>query len=542
MTKNILLKYACFGAIMAMLGTGCKKLIDDAYTNPNADVEQPIETLLPNMISNLVNSYTANGTNYGTVVDNYYIGRYIQYWCANANGNQYDKMGGATGSSDIMGNMWAAHYYGMGQNLNKVILWGTEQKKWDYVGVAYALRAWGWLSLTDQYGEVVLKEAFNTSRDQFDYDSQAEVYDTVRAVAFRALSYLDMTGDNVSAANLAKGDAYLFNGDVNKWKKFVYGVLARSYNHLSNKSGYQPDSVIKYADLAMSSNEDNAVYTVANETTSATKNYFGPFRANIGTLVQGEFITNLLSGNNTVFGVADPRAYYLIRENFNGTFKGIRPNYGATGTTGLDTADLPRNYWGGQYSSSKSLDPRYLYADDSPWPVMTATEMQFMKAEAAYRKGDKATALIAYTNGISLSMDMMYNYPNNIPAGKAMTATAKANYMANAAVVPTSAANLTLTQIMLQKYIALYCFGVSETWVDMRRFHYTDTDPATGAQVYAGWTPLSAADLYINNNQKLAYRCRPRYNSEYLYNIPALTALGALEVDYHTKECWFSQQ
>jgi hypothetical protein len=95
---------------------------------------------------------------------------------------------------------------------------------------------------------------------------------------------------------------------------------------------------------------------------------------------------------------------------------------------------------------------------------------------------------------------------------------------------------------MLQKYIALYCFGVSETWVDMRRFHYTDLDPATGAQVYADWTPLSAADLYLNNNQKLAYRCRPRYNSEYLYNIPALTALGALALDYNTKECWFSQQ
>jgi hypothetical protein len=49
-------------------------------------------------------------------------------------------------------------------------------------------------------------------------------------------NYLNMTGDGVSQANLAIGDAYFYNGDVNKWKKFVYGVLARSYGYLSNKA------------------------------------------------------------------------------------------------------------------------------------------------------------------------------------------------------------------------------------------------------------------------------------------------------------------
>lgn len=530
------LKYRYCMLLICMLSAGCSKLIDDAYQNPNAGVVKPVEELLPNLISNLVCSYTANGTNYGPAADNYYTGRYIQYWAQNANGNQYDKMGGATGASDIMGNIWGAHYFGMGQNLNRVVEWGSAQQKWDYVGVAWALRAWSWLSLTDQYGEVVLKQAFNTQQVQFDYDTQAEVYDTVRVTAFRALAFLNMSGGNVSAENLGKGDAWLYKGDVNKWKKFVYGVLARSYNHLSNKSFYQPDSVIKYCDLAMSSNEDNAVYRVANLSTSGTKNYYGPFRSNIGGLIQGQFIADLLSGRNDVFPLQDPRIYYLLRENDNGTFKGIRPGYGATGTTGLSTADLPKNFWGGDYASSKSVNPRYLYADDSPWPVMTATEMQFMKAEAAYRKGDKATALEAYKNGISLSMDMMLDYPSNIPAGKEMTPAAKADYMAS---IPL-AEDLTLTQIMLQKYIALYCFGVSEVWVDMRRFHYTDA--VDGRQVYANWTPLAPADLFINNNQQLAYRCRPRYNSEYLYNIPALTGIGATLLDYHTKECWFSQQ
>jgi hypothetical protein len=95
---------------------------------------------------------------------------------------------------------------------------------------------------------------------------------------------------------------------------------------------------------------------------------------------------------------------------------------------------------------------------------------------------------------------------------------------------------------MLQKYIALYAYGAIETWVDMRRFHYTDSESGIAGQVYADFTPPTGSDLFINNNQKFVYRARPRYNSEYLYNVPELTRIGAIELDYHTKEQWFSQK
>jgi hypothetical protein len=35
---------------------------------------------------------------------------------------------------------------------------------------------------------------------------------------------------------------------------------------------------------------------------------------------------------------------------------------------------------------------------------------------------------------------------------------------------------------------------------------------------------------------------RPRYNSEYLYDVPELTRIGALAADYNTLEMWFSQK
>ena len=95
---------------------------------------------------------------------------------------------------------------------------------------------------------------------------------------------------------------------------------------------------------------------------------------------------------------------------------------------------------------------------------------------------------------------------------------------------------------MLQKFIALYGWGMQETWTDMRRFHFTDVEPGTTNQVYTDFVAPSGIDLFINNKGKLAYRARPRYNSEYLYNVTELGRIGALELDYHTKEQWFSQK
>jgi hypothetical protein len=240
-------------------------------------------------------------------------------------------------------------------------------------------------------------------------------------------------------------------------------------------------------------------------------------------------------------GVPDPRRYYMLRENLNGTFKGFTV---WNGGGGLTANDYPRNFWGTTLPTSTAGpspdSSRYLYQNTSPWPMMTASEIQFIIAEAAYRKGDKPLALASYANGISLNFDMITTtYPQNVPAVFAITPASKTTYMN--AVVPGVATSLTLSQIMLQKYIALYGWGVQQTWTDMRKFHYIDLDPSTGNQVYAGFTPPSGINLISTNNGKLVYRCRPRYNSEYLYNIPELTRLGALSLDYNTVRPWFAE-
>lgn len=541
--------------VLSMLGTvmisSCSKKIDDAYLNPNAQVVEPIESILPSVIGGFSAFYSSAGTGYGLQNDGLLLGRYIQFWGTTTLGENYGQMGG-TGASDNTGSLWATVYYGHGQNVNKIIEWGSQQQKWDYVGVALAIRAWGWLSLTNQYGDAILKQAFNTSLQQFNYDTQPEFYDSCRAICFRALTALNRTDGNVSQANLAIGDAYFYKGDTNKWKKFVYGILARSYNDLSNKAIYAAnnfafaDSAIKYARLAMDVNADNATCKFAGGNLSAVNSYYGPFRSNIGTIRQSAYIANLLSGLNTsaFTGVSDPRAWYILRENTNGTFKGFTP---WLGTSGLSTNDYPQNFWGNTISNSTVApavdNSRYIFQNTGEYPIMTASEMKFIIAESALRKGLFQTAYDAYYLGISLNFDMLTTtYPTNIPPTNVITSVSKNAYLNNPAVVPAVPASLTLTQIMLQKYIALYGWGVLETWTDMRKFHYVDLDPATTKQVYADFAPPTGINLISTNNGKYVFRCRPRYNSEYLYDIPELTRIGALNQDYNTTECWFSQK
>jgi hypothetical protein len=153
--------------------------------------------------------------------------------------------------------------------------------------------------------------------------------------------------------------------------------------------------------------------------------------------------------------------------------------------------------------------------------------------------GDKARALEAYRNGISAHIDFVNarNSDNNQNPTQ-ITAAEKAAFLADTNVVPT-AAGLTLTHIMTQKYIAQWAWGHNELWLDMRRYGYTDIDPASGVQVYPGFAPPTT--LHPDNGGKVVQRIRPRFNSEYVWNRPGLEAIGGLDLDYHTDTLWITK-
>ncbi|MCH5247720.1 MAG: SusD/RagB family nutrient-binding outer membrane lipoprotein [Muribaculaceae bacterium] len=126
----------------------------------------------------------------------------------------------------------------------------------------------------------------------------------------------------------------------------------------------------------------------------------------------------------------------------------------------------------------------------SDFDVLTYAEMCFIKAEVLMRNGDASGALTAYKAGIQASMDRMQNKLNQWagsyenPNMQPMDPTAISNYMSSAAVCQ-NAGDLTMSDIMLQKYIAM---GWSiENWVDMRRFNYSAGNIGSFGVVYPGY-------------------------------------------------------
>jgi hypothetical protein len=515
--------------LVGFLGlTGSCQNFLDVNTNPNAPQTVTANLYLPPMLHWMVTSPQFDGR---------HVGHYTQEWIStSANfspASTWGRMGYDPGS-DNGGQQWRDVYWSLGQNLIDMNTKAEAEQRWDLLGVGLILKAWGWQVLTDLHGEIIIKEAIDQSRTAFDYDSQDFAYQEVKRLLDSAIVLLQRTDGAVDPVYLAKGDK-IYNGDRAKWLKLAYGMRALSLNHFSNKSTYAPAQVIADVDKSFAGNADDALLVYpAQSTDNADRNFWGTTRDNITLYRQTQFVVNLMNG--TQFGgVPDPRMDKMLSPSPDGSYRGLDPN--VLGFGALTTAQQPNNFYGYPGSTRVGLPSRYIFSDKSKIPFMTYSQLQFIKAEAALRMGDQATALTAYRNGISSHIDFVN--ARNLDDGQTppqITPAQKNAFLASPAIVP---AVLTLSHIMSQKYIAQWAWGHNEMWMDMRRYHYTDPDPVSGTQVFRGFAPPSA--LYSDNGGKVVQRIRPRYNSEYVWNRASLDVIGGLALDYHTKPLWITQ-
>lgn len=498
-------------SVLLLLGlTGCDEYLD-VNKNPSTPQVAAAQTVLPPMFAQMAR---------GEQFDSRFAGQYIQNWANTTANNVWDRHGYAA-SSDAGAEKWRSHYFGNGKNLFLIMDDAAATNRSAYAGIAKAIWAWSLQSTTDWHGDMIVKQVFEFGRNSFDFDPQEAAYAETVKWANEALTDLAKE-DPASAGTIPRADL-VYGGDRAKWTRFVNGVLARNANHLSNKGTYNPDAVIAFVDKALAGNADNFMVPHAGLSTDDA-NFFGPLRNNMGVYRPTTFALSLVDG--TVFGGAiDPRRDLLFNASADGTFRGITPGSGDpnTGTRFIPTL------WGGNTVALSGIG-RGMFRDNAPYPIMTYAEMQFIKAEAAFRKGDRATALTAYRNGINASFDLLNSLETD--ASRRTTAAQRTAYLASKAVAQTPA-DLTLSNIMLQKYIAMYGHGTLETWVDLRRFQYS-------SDIYTGFAVPST--LFADNSGKPAQRVRPRFNSEYMWNASALAKIGADKPDYHTVEMWFSQK
>lgn len=278
------------------------------------------------------------------------------------------------------------------------------------------------------------------------------------------------------------------------------------------------------------------------------------------------------SGNDTT-GVKDPK---LFRKYY---FKGS----GFTSATG--PIGQAENFWGRTeaITDAKDGEGRWLYSNGAPYVLTTYAELLFDLAEVQFKYGSKADAFETWKKAIAADMEFSAKYIQKESLAtvggkvyhqgdKVDQATFKAmaqEYLNGPFVAGLPMSEFSLSHIMMQKYIALFPWGASEVWVDLRKYHfdiaYTGDVPSFGngwdktlinqkrdddaTKVYKGFY-LAPANVQgrrsaynERNNGAPCYRLRPRYNSEYMWNLNNLKALKPIPGDADDYQCsipWFA--
>jgi hypothetical protein len=520
------LRIALLAGSLSLLG-GCENFLD-VNTNPNAPQTVAANLYLPSMIHWMVMTPHWDGR---------FTSAYTQQLTQTTVTN-WDRMGYVP-SSDAGGEHWRTVYWIFGQNLIDMMTIAERERRWDLLGVGYVLKAWGWQQGAILHGEMIISEAFNQTRFEFPFDSEEFVYQETLRMLDSAIVNLERTDGAVSAAFLARGDR-MYSGDRARWLRFAHGLRAMTLNAFSNHPSYNPSEVIAAVDRSFASGADDAVFVFPNNVND-DRNFLARSRGNYVNHRQTQFVVDLMNG--TAFGAPDPRMTRMLVPAPDGQYRGMNVNQAETAIPVNQRPFNPHGYAGAGGLQQPGM---YVFDDAARVPVMTYAQLQFIKAEAAHRMGNRAIALQAYRNGINAHIDFVNsnvreNDRNTFPWWPSAITTAQRNaFLADPRVVPTNASDLTLTHIMTQKYIAQWGWAFNETWMDMKRFGYVGVDPQTGNQVYPGFLPPT--NLFPDNAGKLVYRLRPRFNSEYVWNRPALDAIGALELDWHTKPLWVLAQ
>ncbi len=198
-----------------------------------------------------------------------------------------------------------------------------------------------------------------------------------------------------------------------------------------------------------------------------------------GNVVKVTYAPGSVYVNNTNYVLAGDTAYVNLRSN-------------SMLTRGIDDKVT---YWDFNLNEARSAGAAgstgiYQTQPMSDFQLMTYAECCFIKAEVLLRKGDAAGAYAAYKAGIQASFDDIQSQLNKFQASGYKNVlltpmnTADITAYMNSAAVCQSAGDLTMKDIMLQKYVALGCS--SEIYADMRRFNYSAGNIGSFGVVYEG--------------------------------------------------------
>lgn len=371
--------------------------------------------------------------------------------------------------------LWQNAYVFTMPNCVDLINLGTEEGNAHYVGAGKTLLAMNFGLLTDQYGAIVVDDYYDGLKQLNllpKFNDQQTVYQRIDKLLDEAIESFNSTA-NVTPLNAANGDI-MYQGDINKWKRFAWALKARYLNHLSKKGAlYNTTKIIEACNNAFNADGMDAQFAYLTGGLQTDENpwfSWGGFTdaTNPRYFAWSQFFVNMLTSfpvTNTSF--QDPRISKIMQPAADGQYRGLRSGGGlvggqgilANGSNGDATKIAEADY--GKFSNSG-----YYTRATSPMPFITYSEIKLIEAEAKLRASDAPGALLAYEEGVKSNMRKLGVTPTEIN-------TYWAAQLADGLAAHFGNLNQGLSHIMRQKYIIL-CLN-PETWVDMRRMDYSQT-------------------------------------------------------------------
>jgi len=406
-------------AICAMIGS-CDKWIDSSINiDPNNLTTASLKVILPTAEAGL--AYQVGGD----------IGRYVGLFNQHFTGVSRQSEGyyKYTFTESDVNNIWEFNMYaGCMSDMSDIITIARNAGAPHYQGVGEVLMAYSLGTMSDLWGDNPYADCFKGNGNLTPaYQSQQEIYAEINNLLDSALIHC-----SAAASNFKPGaDDLLFGGKMANWSKMASVLKARYALHTAKQDAAAYTKVLAALDAKnFTSNGDDAQFVFGVLETEANPLY--QFMDQRGDISMGPVIIALMD-------TLDPRLSQFA------------------------ALDSEKKY------SVESAPGAFYASINSPVPLVTYAEAKFIEAEAAFQTGNKTRAHAAFIEGITASC-----------AKTGADSVTIAAFLAMPKINP-GEANLTLQNIMEQKYIAM--FSQSESWSDWRRTNFPNLTPITGSQV-----------------------------------------------------------
>jgi len=308
---------------------------------------------------------------------------------------------------------------------------GTQQNQVAITDIQMVYVYW---ILVNTFGDIPYTKALDAAILFPTYDDAATIYNDLLSRLDADIAALDP-----SAGTFNEGADLLYNGDINKWKKFANSLKLTMGMVLADVDPARAKSIVESAAPgAFTSNEDNAVFNFLSSPPNTNPVWANLVQSGRNDFIPATTIIDLLEDLN------DPRLSLYFTEDDDGAYSGGTPGSG-------------NNFSSFSHVTDAQTEPT------APYVIMDYAQIQFNLAEAAERGINAGgTAADHYNNAITASIVSWGG-----TTGDANT------YLAQPDVKYSTAKGSYKEKIARQQYIALYNRGF-DAWTLIRRLDYPE--------------------------------------------------------------------